>query len=249
MSRDGTWRDRALIFEKYWPPRIVPLTEEERDIAIPHHLRAAAVGRVVAGIVHDANNALAVVVWNLDRATHALPAASKEADSAKTAAKAAMKAAALLQRVLSYAGKASYDADLTSLAELLSRLFVTASATVEADIAVDCRIDDSVGPVIVDEMLLELSLLDLVVVLSGRMNPGGSIVVTAADAPNARILLSLRCAGLAAGRVPSLEATLLGRFAGLAGGELSLADNADGCEIRLSLPRATESSTDGTAFA
>jgi hypothetical protein len=233
------------------------LPPEERDRTIPQELRNSAVGRVTAGIIHDANNALAVVVWNLERATRTLTAGDKEASSAKTALKSTMKAAALLQRVLEYAGHGTYDPSLANLEEMLSRLFATASAVIETDIGIDCQIGNGVGPVIVDETLLELALLDLVATLSRNMAKEGSITLTAAnfapertppEAPNTKILLSLNCIGLMADRMPPLQDTLLQHFAEQAGGKLVAIARQDRCEIRLYLPRAVSSSGDGTVF-
>ncbi|HEX4114203.1 MAG TPA: hypothetical protein VH020_16840 [Stellaceae bacterium] len=231
--------------------RINSLPQQEFDRTIPHQLRITAVGQVTAGIVHDANNALAVVVWNLERSTRALAPASKEAQSAKTAINSAMKAAALLQRVLEYAGHGTYDPGLVNMGEMLTRLFETASAAIESDIGIDCQ-SGEVGPVIVDETLLELGLLDLVATLSRLMAKGGSITLKAADSPSeqpqAEIAVSLDCVGLAAAQMPSLQPTLLQRFADLAGGRLTSSTQQDRCEIRLHLPRAVASSDDGTAF-
>jgi signal transduction histidine kinase len=228
------------------------LPQQESDRTIPHQLRVSAVGQVTAGIVHDANNALAVVVWNLERSARALPPASKEADSAKTAINSAMKAAALLQRVLEYAGHGTYDPGLVNLGEMLSRLFVTASAAIESDIGIDCQ-SSQVGPVIVDETLLELGLLDLVATLSRVMAKGGSITLKAMDSPpgqaTAEIVVSLDCVGLAPQQIPPLPSTLLQHFAELAAGRVTVSSTQkDRCEIRLHLPRAVASSGDGTAF-
>lgn len=230
---------------------------EERDRTIPLELRNRAVGRVASGIIHDANNALAVVVWNLERATRTLPADGKEAASAKTALKSTMKAASLLQRVLEYAGHGTYDPSLVNLEEMLSRLFATASAAIETDIGIDCQIGAGVGPVIIDVTLLELALLDLVATLSRSMAKAGTITLTAMDAPrggsaealNAQILLSVICAGMMANRMPPLEDTLLQQFAVLAGCKLTVtAVERDRSEIRLYLPRALSSSGDGAVF-
>jgi hypothetical protein len=229
----------------------------ERDHTIPRELRNNAVGRVAAGIIHDANNALAVVVWNLERAALTLPAGSKEAASAKTALRSTMKAASLLQRVLEYGGHGTYDPSLVNLEELLSRLFTTASAAIETDIGIDCQIGKGVGPVIIDETLLELAILDLIVTLSRNMANEGSITLTVADVPpektpseaaNTKILLSLTCAGLLGDRMPPLQGTLLQLFAKQAGGKLVTIPKEDCCEIRLYLPRAVSSSGDGAVF-
>ncbi|HEY5336979.1 MAG TPA: hypothetical protein VIJ85_02150, partial [Rhizomicrobium sp.] len=136
-------------------------------------------GQVTAGIIHDANNALAVAVWSLERSARTLPAGSKEAESAKTAINSAMKAAAMLQRVLEYAGHGVYDPGLVNLAELLARIFATASVSVGRDLSVSYEAGD-VGPVIVDATLLELSLLDLVTTLSRSMSRNGTILLKAA---------------------------------------------------------------------
>jgi hypothetical protein len=231
----------------------------DRDQTIPRQLRIRAVGEVTPGIVHDANNALAVLVWNLERSTRSLAAGSKEAASATTAMDSAMKAASLLRRVLEYAGHGAYDASLVNLEEMLSRLFATAVASVAGDIAVERAPHGGVGPVIVDETLLELALLDLIAVLSRTMARNGSIVLTAAnlapdqapppEAPAASILLSLTCKGIAPDRLPPLRDTLLEHFAAQAGGSLTVsALPKDRCEIRLYLPRAIANSGNANTF-
>ncbi len=238
--------------------RDTPLPQLERDHRIPDELRLTAVGRVAAGLVHDANNALAVVIWSLERAAHAPPVGNKEAESAKSAMASALKAAALLQRLLEYSSHVAYDPSLVNLDEILARLFVKASAAVEGDIRVDCQVGNDVGPVVVDEILLELGLLDLVAGLSPQMVKNGSILMKAFDlppgeapppeAPKATVLLSAECIGLANARLPSEQVAILQRLAKLAGGSLTISVAGDRCEIRLYLPRAVASSVDGDAF-
>lgn len=229
------------------------MPQDAAEIQIPHELRLTAVGRIAGGLVHDANNALAVVVWNLERAARSLPSEGKATESANTAIDSAMKAAGLLQRMLQYAAHSVYDPGLISLDEMLSHLFVKASSTVEGEVAVHRQSGGGVGPVIADETLLELGLLDLIIVVSQHMKRG-SITLEAGDvaasaAAPAKIFLSLRCSGIAANRLPPLDATLLLHFARLAGGELTAtALTDDSCEVRLLLPRATASG-DGEVFA
>jgi hypothetical protein len=234
------------------------LSQQESDHRIPDELRLTAVGRVATGLVHDANNALAVVIWNLERATHALQTSNKEAETAKTAMASALKAAALLQRLLEYSSHVVYDPSLVNLDEILVRLFVKASATVEGDIRVDCQVGNDVGPVVIDEILLELGLLDLVAGLSPRMAKNGSILMKALDlppgelpppeSPKATVLLSAECIGLANAQLPSEQVAILQRLAKLAGGSLAISATGDRCEIRLYLPRAVASSADGEVF-
>jgi hypothetical protein len=230
----------------------------ERDRTIPQNLRNGAVGRVMTGIIHDANNALTVTVWNLERAARILPADGKEAASAKAALKSTMKAAFLLHRVLEYAGHGTYDPGLVNLEDVLSRVFATASTAIETDTSINCQIGSGVGPVIIDQTLLELALLDLVAALSRNMTKEGTITLSAADlppgdsppeAPNTKIMLSLICAGMMANRMPPLDGTLLQHLAEQAGGRLTVAAaRHDRCEIRLYLPRAVSSSGDGAVF-
>ena len=234
------------------------MPQRERDSTISGDLRLTAVGRIASGIVHDANNALAVTIWNIERAARALTPGSKEAECADTAAASALKAAGLLRRVLEYSGRAPYDPDLVNLDEVLARLFIEASATVENDIRIDCQVGGGVGPVVADQMLLELGLLDLVVAVSRVMAKEGSIALRAADlpanqappeAPNAGVVLSIDCDGSASARLQPLPAMVLHEFASLAGGALTVAAGAEGrCEIRLYLPRAVASGRDGKAF-
>jgi hypothetical protein len=229
------------------------LPQDEPESEIPDDLRLTAVGRIVGGLVHDANNALAVVVWNVERASRSLPADGKAAQSANTAIDSAMKAAGLLQRVLQYGAHSIYDPDLVNMDEMLSRLFVEASSTVEGNVAIHRNSGRGIGPVMADETLFELSLLDLIAVLSRQMKRG-SITLQASDVAadataSAKILLSLQCNGIAAAHLPPLDATLLQHFARLAGAELETnALAGESCEIRLLLPRATASGG-GEVFA
>lgn len=228
------------------------MPQDESGDEIPHDLRLIAVGRITGGLVHDANNALAVLVWNLERAARALPPEDKAADSANTAIESAMKAAALLQQVLQYASHAAYDPGLVNLDEMLGRLFAKVSSTVEGDVAVHCGDSAGVGPVLADETLLELCLLDLIVIVSRQMKRG-SITLRASDvapdaAASARIALSLRCSGIAAEGLPPFDTTLLRHFARLAGGALAATPlTGESCEICLLLPRATPA--EGDVFA
>ena len=254
MVSDTTFQHIAPV----WMVEDRSLPQRERDRTISGDLRLTAVGRIASGIVHDANNALAVTIWNIERAARTLAPGSKEAACADTATASALKAAGLLRRVLEYSGRAPYDPDLINLDEVLARLFIEASATVENDIRVDCQVGGGVGPVVADETLLELGLLDLVAAVSHVMNKEGSITLVAAnlppnqappEVPNAGIVLSIDCAGLAAARMPPLQTTVLHEFAALAGGSLSVAAGADDrCEIRLYLPRAVASGRDGETF-
>ncbi len=234
------------------------MPRREGDSTISSERRLTAIGRIAAGIVHDANNALAVAIWNLERAARSLAPGSKEAECATIAAGSALKAAGLLRRVLEYSGRTPDDPDLVNLDEVLARLFIDATPTVENDVRIDCQVGGGVGPVVADEMLLELGLLDLVVTLSHAMVKDGSITLRAADlppdqappeAPNAKILLAIDCASLTVARLPSLQETVLHEFAALADGALTVTAGAnDRCEIRLYLPRAVASSRDGEAF-
>lgn len=251
---DTAFQHSAIV----WTVKDRSLPQHDSDRTISDELRLTAVGRIASGIVHDANNALAVTIWNLERATRALAAGSKEATSADTATVSAMKAAGLLRRVLEYSSHTAYDASLVNLDEVLARLFIEATAAVEGDIRIDCQVGGGVGPVIVDETLLELGLLDLVAMISRHMIKDGAITLRASnlepgaappEAPNAQIVLSVDCHGVAALEKVPLQATMLQQFTELAGGVLTVTAGAgDRCEIRLYLPRAVASSRDGEAF-
>lgn len=230
-----------------------------RDRSIPYHQRVIAVGQIATGMIHDANNALSIVVWNLERCVRSLPATSNEAVATKMAIDSAMKAAALLQRILGYASHSTYDPGLVNLEDLIARLITAESAAIENDIRVNHQRHDGIGPVVVNDMLLELGLLEFIATLARRMAKNGSITLRTEDVPpgessqfdnqDASILLSLTCVGLAADCVPPLQATLLQRFTELAGGKLTVATaGKSGCEIQLYLPRARASSGDGTVF-
>ncbi|MGH6980141.1 MAG: hypothetical protein ACREFC_02945 [Stellaceae bacterium] len=228
------------------------MSNRDSDRPIPHRLRTAALGQVTAGIVHDANNGLAVAVWNIERATRAVAPGTKEADSARTAINSTMKAAGLLRRLLDYAGHAVYDPGLVNLNEILARLF---SASPQAGVPIRHEPGPNVGPATADETVLELSLLDAVATLSGRLSNHGSIVVRASEAgggetEGAEVVVSLLCVGIAEQDLSVSDFALARLLAELAGGRLTIAaPGNDKCEVRLHLPRAVSSSDDGVTFS
>jgi hypothetical protein len=219
-----------------------------------------AVGQVTAGIAHDVNNALTVVVWNLERLSGSHSASSKEAETVRVAINSAMDAARLLQRLLEYAGQDSYDPGLVDLQELLVAIAPMLNALVRVGVNIEKQEPGGVGPVIVDATLLELALLDLAVGLASCATIGGSLTLKAADlrsdeappaeAPDAGILLSVTCEGILPDRsVPQLSGTLLQHFADRAGGWLTMtAASTHQCEIQLYLPRAIGSTAEGNVF-
>lgn len=229
----------------------------ERDRTIPHKLRTDALGQVTAGIVHDANNALAVAVWNIERAARGVDPSTKEADSAKAAINSAMKAAGFLRRILDFAGHAAYDPDLVNMNELLGRLFAGTQPGIQNDISVRYERGVNVGATTADETLLELSLLDAVASLTRRMAAGGTLVIRASETSTdetmpggGEIVVSLLCAGLQEQDLPASEMALARYVAELAGGRLTIAASDDGrCEVRLSLPRAVSSSANGVVYS
>jgi signal transduction histidine kinase len=255
----GDWRRLPRKGRHRLPmTKLSPRQSSEPPLPRARHLRA--VGQVTAGIAHDINNALTVVVWKLERLSSSHSASSKEAETVRVAINSAMDAARLLQRLLEYTGQNAYDPALVDLQELLFGMVPVLKALVKVGIGVEKPEPGGVGPVIVDATLLELALLELAVALASSTATDGSITLKAEDlrsdqappanAPNARILLSVSCDGMVADRPgPTLEDTLLQHFADRAGGWLTMISGPDReCEVRLYLPRAIGASAEGNIF-
>ncbi|HXE15907.1 MAG TPA: hypothetical protein VN632_01665 [Stellaceae bacterium] len=203
---------------------------------VPRKLRAAALGEIAAGIVHDANNALTVAVWNIERAARGIAPGTKEAASAKTAIDAAMKAARLLQLILDYAGHTVYEAGVVDPNEILARL---AALAPRAGLAVRFEPDARAGPAAVDAAMLELALLDAVATLALHMNGDGALAMRVSEAETGEIVLSFLCTGLAVAHLPEAELELARHVAARAGGRIAVADRGGGrCEVLVYLPRA-----------
>ncbi|MGH6989155.1 MAG: hypothetical protein ACREE3_04595, partial [Stellaceae bacterium] len=128
----------------------------QSDTARQRQARLLAVGRLTEGIAHDINNALTIVLWQLDRHLRAHPPDSKEAETARIAIDAANNGASLLQLLLTYAGHEVHDPDLVHLGEMLARLVPILTTLVDAEIIVGCRPFETIGPVFVDATWLEL---------------------------------------------------------------------------------------------
>jgi C4-dicarboxylate-specific signal transduction histidine kinase len=239
-------------------PSINEPSEPQANQAGHRQQRLLAVGRLTEGIAHDINNALTIVLWNLERLLRSHSATSKEAEVVRVAMDAATNGASLLQLLLEYSGHESHDPDLVHLGELLERMAPILTTLIDSKVGIDCHRVEKVGPVTVDATWLELSLLELAVALSQTMTSGGSLVFDAADAAvdesaaskKPEVLLSLRGTGIAVGRAaPIPEATFLQACADLAGGRIEIAQPADGVwEMRLYLPRATQAPGDTTVI-
>lgn len=225
----------------------------DRDRTISPKLRTAALGQVAGGIVHDANNALAVAVWNIERAARAIEPGTNEAASARTAVESVMRAAGLLRRLLDFADHAAYDPSLVDMRTLLARLFPATSTGGET---IRYEPGAAIGPAFADEMLLELTLLDMVASLAPlagtdpiviRVEEQGKAETSPDDA---EIVVSLDCPGFSEPDLSQVEFALARHAAELAGGRLAVvARGNDRGEVRLHLPRGRSSANDGVVVA
>ena len=156
------------------------LMQAEERLRQAHKMEA--VGQLTGGIAHDFNNMLAVVIGALDLLERRIAAGRTDVARYVDAARdGAMRAAALTQRLLSFARRAPLEAApvdcnalITGMAELLTR---TLGETIE----VEAALDDALWTAVADASQLENAVLNLSVNARDAMPDGGRLTIATAN--------------------------------------------------------------------
>jgi PAS domain S-box-containing protein len=139
--------------------------------------RMDTLGGMAAGIAHEFNNLMTVVVGNIERAS-VEPLTARQVERLGRADWAARAAGRLTQQLLSFAGRQTLQAEIVNLNDVVDRL-----GSVLAEVAavnVPMRIDLAADPLFaeVDVGQLELALINLVRNASDAIPHEGQIKLT-----------------------------------------------------------------------
>lgn len=175
-------RDRAGA-PRYWVGQFVDLTparrhEEERQLLTEHlrqSQRTEAVGRVAGGVVHDFNNMLAVIlnVAELARMRSTDPRTREYTEQIHSAA---MRAAALSKRLMSFGRHEALAPELIDLNVLLAENRHLLQRVTSEDIQFVTELTQPLDPVRVGRAQFEQVLLNLAVNARDAMPLGGRLI-------------------------------------------------------------------------
>lgn len=152
----------------------------ETEDALRQAQRMEAIGHLAAGLAHEFNNALHVVLGNLGRAETRLPGEADEVRRALNRAKQAGRHAAVLTRQLvAFARRSRLQPRRLMLNSVLAEFGETLAGTLAGGADLDLRydLDPRLPPCIADRTEVEASLLHLLANARDAMPDGGRITV------------------------------------------------------------------------
>ena len=140
-----------------------------------------AVGRLTGGIAHDFNNLLGVVLGNLEMLGDTVGERPQEAKLAENAEKAALRGAALTQRLLAFSRKQDLAPQVVDVAAFVSETVELLRHTLGQNIVVDTKIATDAWPLVADPAQLETAILNLAINARDAMPAGGDLIIEASN--------------------------------------------------------------------
>ena len=140
--------------------------------------RMQALGQLAGGIAHDFNNVLQAIFSAVDQ-TKALPANADTAQRAvQTIARAAERGASVTERLLAFARRSEFKAEVFDMTKVLNDVVGLLSQTLGAAITHRVEIETPLPPVFADKGRLETVLINLAVNARDAMPSGGILTLS-----------------------------------------------------------------------
>lgn len=206
--------------------------------------RLRALDAMLGGIAHDLNNALSVVLMNLDVMQQDPVLGAKHGRRIDGMLDAMTGASALVRHLLNFSHSRRPEPEVVSIAEALPRLIELIQVAVGKEIAVGAEPGET-GPccVVVDQAEFEVAVVDAALQLVAAMSNGGTLTFSLrGGTPSSEdVTVMLRAEprnplSVTAG-VETLDLTLLDLFARDAqGSTVSTASDSNGWCIGIYLP-------------
>ncbi len=143
--------------------------------------KMAAVGRLAAGVAHDFNNQLVVILGYCDMLACTLDEGDPRRDLLDEIARAGERANATTSHLLSFSRRQLLRPEPTDLGQVLAEMRSPVATMVGEDIAFSVEAQPGCRPVLVDRAGLQQSLMNLVVNARDAMPGGGRLMVAARD--------------------------------------------------------------------
>lgn len=138
-------------------------------------------GRLTCGAAHDLNNQMTIVLGYSHLLLEELDASNSMRDSLEEIARAAERAAALTQQLLSWGRKEEPAAQVIDLNFLVKGLEKMLRRLLGEDIALITQLDPGLDPVLGDQSQIEQVVLNLVLNARDAMPHGGKLIITTAN--------------------------------------------------------------------
>lgn len=152
----------------------------QREMLLQAH-RMEAVGHLTAGLVHDFNNLLAVLLASLHRLRPSVRDEGNATGLLDTAVQVAQRGAALTRRMLAFARRREQVPEPVDVPALVSDLLPMLRQAAGSSAHVETRFPAPVAEALADPSLLEMALLNLVINARDAMPDGGSVIISACE--------------------------------------------------------------------
>jgi len=151
--------------------------QRELQAQLHQAMKMEAVGRLAGGVAHDFNNLLTVILGNVSLALGKVQQSEPIARMLSEVGKAAERASALTQQLLSFSRKQIIEPKVLDLNDLIADLDAMLVRLVREDIKIRFLPGKEIGAVKVDAGQFQQVLVNLVVNARDAMPGGGKIVI------------------------------------------------------------------------
>jgi len=144
-----------------------------------------AIGQLTGGVAHDFNNLLNVIQGNAEFVLESIE--KNEPPNRKileNILRATTRGAELTQRMLAYSRKQDLNPQIIQLKTELGSIFDILQRTIGAEYLLQMEISDCLWPCSADLGQVENAILNLTINARDAMSDGGTITITARNAPN-----------------------------------------------------------------
>ena len=153
----------------------------ERQLAESQKMEA--IGKLAGGVAHDFNNMLTAILGYASMIYEDAGPKSPIQQQALQIRKAAESAATLTQKLLAFSRKQVLQTNQVDVASLLDSLVALIRRVIGENITVTTHADDDLWPILADPVQVEQSLVNLAINARDAMPNGGTLQITARNAP------------------------------------------------------------------
>jgi PAS domain S-box-containing protein len=163
---------------------------KERDQRLAQVQRMEAVGQLTGGLAHDLNNALTVIIGNLEMTIDGVQGNQRLVTAAELALEEARRSADIVRRLLAFARQQPLQPQEAELNRLIQSMTELLRRSLGKEFAIETVLELDLWPAIVDPFQLEDVLLSLVINARDAMPRGGRIVIETANVPKGTRIMS-----------------------------------------------------------
>jgi nitrogen-specific signal transduction histidine kinase/ActR/RegA family two-component response regulator len=159
--------------------------EEQRRLErqLAESQKMEAIGKLAGGVAHDFNNMLTAILGYASMIHDDAAPASPAREQAQQVRRAAESAASLTQKLLAFSRRQVLQADHLDFATMQDNLLSLIRRVIGENITVTTQSDPDLWPILADPVQVEQSILNLAINARDAMPHGGTLQITARNAP------------------------------------------------------------------